>query len=104
MDAENFGGHPPSPSYGGGSRPPLWLIGFGWIPVRIRRDGRQVVAFGLQLGLDLFDGSIELLIFTFELFRGIVIHHDVGIDAVAFDDPLFAILRIRRELGPEELA
>ena len=37
-------------------------------------------------------------------FAGIVIDHDVGIDAVALDDPVLAVLRIGRELRPEELA
>ena len=53
---------------------------------------------------EFFDRAIELLVFAVELLRRIVIHHDVGIDAVAFDDPSFAVLRVRRELRPKELA
>src|SRR5882762_8546066 len=61
------------------------------VPVWIGRDRRQVVSFGLQLVLNLLDCPIELLVFAFEFFRGIVIDYDVGIDATTFNDPLFAV-------------
>src|SRR6266481_8526197 len=76
----------------------------GGIPVWPGWRRWQVVTFRLQLVLHLFYGAIELLIFAFELFTGIIIDHDVWIDSVTFDDPLFAVFGIKRELRLEELA
>src|SRR6202008_170961 len=53
---------------------------------------------------DLFDRSVELLVFPAEFLRWIVVDHDVGINAVTFDDPFFSVFREGRELRPEELA
>jgi hypothetical protein len=50
------------------------------------------------------DRTIQLLILAFEFFPGVVIDDDVGIDAATFNDPLFAVLRIRSEFRLEELA
>src|SRR5262249_47410958 len=49
-------------------------------------------------------GAIKLLIFAFELFPGIIIDHDIRIDSVSFDDPLFAVFGKKRELRFEELS
>ena len=45
-----------------------------------------------------------MLIFAFEFFPGIIIDYDIGINAVPFDDPLFAVFGINRELRFEELS
>ena len=80
------------------------LAAFRRIPVRVRWDRRQVVALRLQLFLNFLDSPVELLIFALEFLGRIVVDHDVGIDAVAFDDPAFAVLGVRRELRLEEIA
>src|SRR6267378_510924 len=72
--------------------------------VRIRRHWRQFVAFRLQLFLDLLDPAIELLIFALKFFRRIVVDHDIGIDAVTFNDPFLSVLRVKRELRFEKIA
>ena len=74
------------------------------VAIRIGRNGWQIIALGLHLGLNFLDPPVELLVFALKFFPGIVIDHDVGIDAVAFYDPIFPLLRIRRELRPEKLA
>src|SRR5437763_10937391 len=75
------------------------------IPVRVRwRARRQRITFRLHVLLDLFDCAIELLVFAVKFLRRIVIDHDIGIDAVTFDDPFLAVLRKGRELRPKQLA
>src|SRR4030095_364925 len=64
----------------------------------------EIEAFRLHLVLYFLNGAIKLLIFAFEFFRGIVIDHNIRIHSVAFDDPLFAVFGINRELRLEELA
>src|SRR4030095_1451200 len=64
----------------------------------------QIEAFCLQPLLRFLDRAIKLLIFAFEFFSGIVVHHDVRINSVAFDDPLFAVFGVKRELRFEELS
>ena len=64
----------------------------------------QIEAFCLQPLLHFLDRAIELLIFAFEFFSGIIVHHDVRINSVTFDDPLFAVLGVKRELRFEELS
>ena len=54
--------------------------------------------------LDLLDRAIELLVFATEFFRRVIIDHDIGINAVTFDDPLFSVLGIKPEFRFEELA
>src|SRR5215472_16528692 len=58
----------------------------------------QVVTFRLQLVLHLLNGAIELLIFAFEFFRGIVVDHNVRINSVAFDDPVLTVFQVNRKL------
>src|SRR5437763_17173214 len=65
---------------------------------------RKIEAFCLQLVLHFLNRAIKLLIFAFEFFSGIVVHHDVRINSVAFDDPLFAVLGVKRELRFEKLS
>src|SRR5882757_2767698 len=79
---------------GSASRIPVWP---GW-----RRW--QIEAFCFQPVLHFLDRAIKLLIFAFEFFSGIVVHHDVRINSVTFDDPLFAVLGVKRELRFEELS
>src|SRR6266487_5710110 len=74
------------------------------IAVRPRRRRWQIEAFCLQSFLHFLDGAIELLIFAFEFFSGIIIDDDIRIDSVTFDDPLFAVLGVKRELRFEELS
>ncbi len=83
---------------------PRALAALRRIPIRIGRDRGQIISLGLQLLLHFLDRPVELLIFAAEFFRRIVIDHDVGIDTMPFDDPIFAVLRIRRELGLEKVA
>src|SRR5213592_4852541 len=64
----------------------------------------QIEAFCLQLVLHFLNGAIKLLIFAFEFFPGIIIDYDIWINAVPFDDPLFAVFGINRELRFEELS
>ena len=52
----------------------------------------KIEAFRLQLVLHFLNGAIKLLIFAFEFFSGIIIDHDIRINSVSFDDPLFAVL------------
>src|ERR1043166_7324972 len=80
------------------------LVSLVWVAGWIRPDRRQLVRLRFHLGLDLRNRAVELLVFPFEFLRRIVIDHDVGINAVTFNDPILAILRIRGELGAEELA
>src|ERR1700675_2516980 len=80
----------------------LWAR-FGWIAVWVRRRGRQIVAFRLQLFLDFLNPAVELLVFAFEFFGRIVVDYDIGINTVTFDDPVLSILGIKRELRFEEL-
>src|SRR5437762_3865018 len=80
------------------------LASAGRISVWPGRRRWQIEAFCLQLVLHFLNGAIKLLIFAFELFSGIVVHHDIRINSVAFDDPLFAVLRVKRELRFEELS
>src|SRR5262249_26528448 len=71
-------------------------VGPGW--------GRwEIEAFCLQLVPYFLNAAIELLIFTFKFFCGIIIDDDIRINSVTFDDPLFAVLGINRELRFEEL-
>ena len=69
----------------------LSLATLNWVPVRIWRDRRQIVSFGLQFFLYFLKCPVELLIFASEFFRGIIVDDDVGIHAMAFDDPLFPV-------------
>src|SRR4026207_758357 len=68
------------------------------------RGRRKIEAFCLQPVLKFLDCAIKLLIFAFEFFPGIIIDHDIRIDSVAFDNPFFAVFRVKRELGFEELS
>src|SRR6266705_1419814 len=72
--------------------------------IRIRRRRRQLIAFRLHLLLNLLDRPVELLVFAAKFFRRIVIDHDIGINAVTFDDPFFSVLGIKPEFRFEELA
>src|SRR5438552_18691340 len=72
--------------------------------IRIRRRRRQLIAFRLHLLLNLLDRPVELLVFAAKFFRRIVIDHDIGINAVAFDQPFFSVLGIKPEFRFEELA
>ena len=83
---------------------PRTLTALYRIPVRVRRDRGQVISFGLQLLLHFLDRPVELLIFTVEFFRRVVVHENVWLDAVAFDDPALSVFRIRREFGLEKVA
>src|SRR5437762_9099604 len=74
------------------------------ISVRPGRGRRKIEAFCLQLVLHFLNGAIKLLIFAFELFSGIIIDDDVRINSVTFDDPLFAVFGVKRELRFEELS
>jgi hypothetical protein len=53
----------------------------------------------LQLLHDFLDGALELVVGASVLARGVVVDYDVGIDAVAFDDPLLAVDGVGGELG-----
>ena len=64
----------------------------------------KIEAFCLHLVLYFLKGAIELLIFAFEFFPGIIIDHDIRIDSVSFDDPLFAVFGVKRELRFKELS
>src|SRR5678815_6062902 len=75
----------------------------GRISIGPGRGRRKIEAFCLQTVLHFLDGAIKLLIVAFEFFPGIIIDHDIRIDSVAFDDPLFAVFGVKRELGFEEL-
>ena len=55
----------------------------------------NVEALCLQVVLHFLNGAIELLIFALELFPRIVIDHDVRINSVTFDDPLFTVFGIK---------
>ena len=57
-----------------------------------------------MLACGVLNAAIELLIFAFEFFAGIIIDHDIRIDSVTFHDPLFAVFGIKRELRFEELS
>src|SRR5262249_50000036 len=63
----------------------------------------EIEALCLQLVLHLLDGTIKLLIFAFKFFSGVIIDHDIRIDSVSFDYPLFAVFGINCELRFEEL-
>src|SRR5580765_872249 len=65
---------------------------------------RKIETFCLQVVLHFLNGSIKLLIFAFEFFPGIIIAHDIRINSVSFDDPLFAVFGVKRELRFEELS
>src|SRR4029079_14848257 len=69
-----------------------------------RRGRWEIEAFCLHLVLHFLNGAIKLLIFAFEFFPRIIIDHDIRIDSVSFDDPLFAVFGIKRELRFEELS
>src|SRR5918996_197743 len=76
----------------------------GGISVRPWRRRRKIEAFCLQLVLHFLNGAIKLLIFAFEFFSRIIIDDDIRIDSVSFDDPLFAVFGVKRELRFEELS
>ena len=80
------------------------LSSAGRISIGPGRGRRKIEAFCLQPVLKFLDGAIKLLIFAFEFFPGIIIDHDIRIDSVSFDDPLFAVFGIKRELRFEELS
>src|SRR4029453_18012723 len=64
----------------------------------------QIEAFCLQPLLHFLNGAIKLLIFAFEFFSGIVVHHDVRINSVAFDDPFLALFGVKADFGFEDLS
>ena len=64
----------------------------------------QIDAFCLQPVLHFLNSAIKLLIFAFEFFSGIIIDDDIRINSVTFDDPLFAVFGVKRELRFEELS
>src|SRR6266481_10114338 len=64
----------------------------------------QIEAFCLQPVLHFLNGAIKLLIFAFEFSSGIIIDDDIRINSVTFDDPLFAVFGVKRELRFEELS
>src|SRR5437762_2791291 len=64
----------------------------------------QIEAFCLQPLLHFLNGAIELLIFAFEFFPGVIIDDDIRINSVTFDDPLFAVFGVKRELRFEKLS
>ena len=66
--------------------------------LRVRRQRRDVLLLRLQLVLDHRDRLFELLVVAGVLLRRVVVHDDVGIDAVALDDPLLAVHVVAREL------
>ena len=68
-----------------------------------RAGPAAIIALGLHILLNFIDRAVELLVFAAKFFRRIVVHHDVGIDAMAFNNPILSVLRVRRELRPEEL-
>src|SRR5206468_8161232 len=75
-----------------------WLALPGRISVRPRRWRWQIEMFCFQLALHLLNGALELLIFAFEFFTGIIIDNNIRINPMAFDNPLFALFGINREL------
>src|SRR5262245_29770517 len=73
-------------------------------PLRMRRYRWQYRRIIAQLFLDHFDGAVELLIGTGEFLGGVVVHDDVGIDAVTFDDPFLAVDLVGGELRLVDIA
>src|SRR6476659_10216648 len=72
-------------------------------PHRSRRTWRKSLRLRFQLLQSLRHTPLELRIAAVEDRLDVVLHHDVGIYAVPFDDPL-AFERHRGELGDEDLA
>src|SRR5512141_2494447 len=79
------------------SRPRLFLD-------RIRRDGRDLAALGLEILEDDLDGFVELVVDAGELPGRVVVDDDIGLDADALDDPALALRAVRGELGLVERA
>src|SRR5262249_31928936 len=74
------------------------------LALRVGRHLRQLPLLGLQLLEHHPDGAVELLVLAGVLPGRVVVHHDVGIDAVALDDPLLALDVEARELRPVQVA
>src|SRR6266550_2644550 len=74
-----------------------------WITIGVGWDRWQFVAFRLQLFLNFLDRSVQLLIFPAEFLGRIVIYYDIGINSVAFNDPVLALFRVGGELRLKEL-
>src|SRR5260370_16824528 len=102
--ARNFEGECPSPENMDEMNKALSLAALQRVAVWVGRDRRQVISLGLQFVLHFLKRAIKLLIFAFEFFSGIIIDDDVRIDSVTFDDPLFAVFGVKRELRFEELS
>src|SRR5206468_204010 len=69
-----------------------------------RRRRRQLRVVGAQLIQNHVDGPIELLVGAAVLQPGIVVHDDVGIDAVVLHDPFLAVETIAGKLRLVEAA
>src|SRR6266478_9005457 len=94
----------PSPANIDEMNNPLSLAALHRVAVWVGRDRRQVISLGLQFVLHFLKRAIKLLIFAFEFFSGIIIDDDVRINSVTFDDPLFAVFGVKRELRFEKLS
>src|SRR4029077_13616354 len=73
------------------------------ISIRVGWRRRNLVAFGLQLLLDFLDRTIKLLVFAVKFLPWIIVHDDIRIDPVPFDDPLLTVFGVNREFRFEEL-
>ena len=74
------------------------LAAFGRVTVGIRRDRGQIITFGFSSSWISWIARSSCWSSPRNSFAGIVIDHDVGINAVAFDDPVFAVFRIRARI------
>src|SRR5262249_26378168 len=83
---------------------PRFLGTSGGISVGPRRGRWEIEAFCLHFVLYFLNGAIELLIFAFKFFSGIIVDDNIRINSVTFYDPLFAVFGINGELRFEELA